>query len=1235
MSNQSIIRDTLFRTLPEDVRECIQEDVKSFSVVIQTSFDSKEAVEEKLSRLHKQFRALPFVPDELREVANRCHLSALLEPLAIKLFQQTGHRVFAKHIALFCPTLKSEIAVAFGDLPDHVCGPALLADEFTVRGPIGSGSEAQIFEARNYDGLIRALKITRNTEADKARLRNENTVINALNDESIGARCPFIIGPTHFREADDFIFLEMDKLNGQNLLGEITRKWSADNVAELGIQLCTAFQFIHKRGYFHADISAKNVLIEPASNGLPFRAVVIDFGLAVPANVGNRQIPSERNFGDGTPIYASPEQRKRMPLTASDECFSVGRLLAFVLTGEEHVSESTLTQSLLEQEAECPGLVTVLRKSIATETSDRFHSMKAMRDALVAYQATLQPKKIWRRAAFALIALSLLILTIYLINTRSLGDTNIDSSMKTAELQTAMARELAEISSRIDGPTSLEIVAAEKSVDLKEINRGDFKVSLVLDPTSTLGESCLEITFSDRVYPISGTCEFKIGDGPWRTPHRYSGNDALYAFRKDESGDVQVRLYSEGRYGREKVIGPFHYKLDYDYWKVRATEHSAEESKTEFDKSKLLRFDSRNHRWMIAEAYYDLFQFPHVAFIDKILFGTDPAHLNEIVEIRTFLESASRKERVFGAYRSSTDYEKAAMLLHEHAQNNFPGSCLEVRTVYTQLRFVDGSTSSVQKFSRDLAMWERPMNADLRDEIALVALEKAFVKQSNEVWRLNPKLPQKWEEAIMKIEYGHDPHDFKDAIYFGNTETQRLDRLTKKIYADRDVFLWRVVFRDQKVSRPVIGYTKRLDLFSGSKLPRIWTSNDNYEGYIEPSHVRRFAPPIKIFACDRKGETVFLLDGNQKFQAMHIDSGKLLFERIVPNDFSIICLSPIGGTLLVCQLLDANLQYELLDAENGQRITSWVAENAEHWGYDPHGDFLVAGWVPNGMQLFPNHVHLTPFYTTLRSAKTGDIIQGPGTKHPSQFIGSCGGKRYVTYNRPKDEIEIISVGRDNNAAASPKTFKVTTRSSPDVTIVSRDGSKLLVCDGHEHTVQVFDLLNMSRIYSCFSYNDNDGTVPIFTLDSKGLVVRDQTGLHVVDIDTGVHLLEFPRNKYDVARLSEEFKYVPRATPSQLCALRDPDNPTVAMSPQMKASSLDLARLGITSLGSEYIVRSQPIYGDLGAVIELISFKKRKIYRCRVPFGHQPIGHCVAADGAAVTGYSQDGIMWQWRIDDES
>jgi serine/threonine protein kinase len=99
---------------------------------------------------------------------------------------------------------------------------------------------------------------------------------------------------------------------------------------DIAIQTAWALDYAHKRHFVHQDVKPGNVLM--TSDGT---AKLTDFGLARAARVAAQDAQSRASaeFAGGTPAYWSPEQEKKLRVTAAADVWSWGLSVLEMFTG--------------------------------------------------------------------------------------------------------------------------------------------------------------------------------------------------------------------------------------------------------------------------------------------------------------------------------------------------------------------------------------------------------------------------------------------------------------------------------------------------------------------------------------------------------------------------------------------------------------------------------------------------------------------------------------------------------------------------------------------------------------------------------------------------------------------------------------------------------------------------------------------------------------------------------------
>lgn len=196
---------------------------------------------------------------------------------------------------------------------------------------LGEGSFGEVWRA--WDPRLErdvALKLRHATDTDAsvrrdldearllARVRHPNvlTVYDvAVHDGRAGLVTDFVRGAT----------LESRLASGE--------RWSPDEAALVGLDLCRALAAVHATGLVHGDVKAANVMREDGG-----RLVLMDFGSAHAAAIGAG--PGRT----GTPLAAAPELLRGERATPASDLYSLGVLLFRLTSGRWPVPASSLEE---------------------------------------------------------------------------------------------------------------------------------------------------------------------------------------------------------------------------------------------------------------------------------------------------------------------------------------------------------------------------------------------------------------------------------------------------------------------------------------------------------------------------------------------------------------------------------------------------------------------------------------------------------------------------------------------------------------------------------------------------------------------------------------------------------------------------------------------------------------------------------------------------------------------------
>ncbi len=199
----------------------------------------------------------------------------------------------------------------------------------------------------------------------------------------------------YFAEANELFIIE-EYIEGETLKDQWEKqsRFSEEEVISLVLDLLKILEQLHKYRVIHRDIKPSNIMIRKR-DGKP---VLIDFGLVkenAQTIVDQKGLPvTQMQFG--TPGFAPPEQWLQKPVFASD-LYSLG-VTAICLLADKPPSElHNQANGELDWRDQTPQvgpeLAKVLDKATKANFSERYLSVKEMREALTAAVAARKKRE--------------------------------------------------------------------------------------------------------------------------------------------------------------------------------------------------------------------------------------------------------------------------------------------------------------------------------------------------------------------------------------------------------------------------------------------------------------------------------------------------------------------------------------------------------------------------------------------------------------------------------------------------------------------------------------------------------------------------------------------------------------------------------------------------------------------------------------------------------------------------
>lgn len=249
------------------------------------------------------------------------------------------------------------------------------SDDYDVLGFLGRGTFGSVWRARDLS-LERevALKLLHPDVA-----QHPATVARFLREARLAAQLahPAIIPIYDLDARGDVTWYTMELAEAGSVANLIERSGARpfDDIASQVEAVLDALAAAHSSGIVHRDLKPENILIDRYR-----RWRVTDFGIA--------KGEEEPTGATGTPAFAAPEQLLGEPQGPAVDCFGIGGIVAFALTGEPPFSGSDATSILARQLAGDYGparfdapVARFLQRALAADPKARYPDAAAMREA--------------------------------------------------------------------------------------------------------------------------------------------------------------------------------------------------------------------------------------------------------------------------------------------------------------------------------------------------------------------------------------------------------------------------------------------------------------------------------------------------------------------------------------------------------------------------------------------------------------------------------------------------------------------------------------------------------------------------------------------------------------------------------------------------------------------------------------------------------------------------------------
>ena len=187
---------------------------------------------------------------------------------------------------------------------------------YEIVSELGRGAMGLVYRAVDPNiGRTVALKTMRvdvhgmEHEEMLRRFKNEARAAGLMNH-------PNIVTIYDAGEVDGLFYIAMEYLEGETVQSLMMQKrvLPAEQIVEIGVQVCAGLEYAHQMKVIHRDIKPANIMITRQNV-----AKIMDFGISKAAGT-----MTNTSQVLGTPNYMAPEQVKGLDLDGRADLFSFG-----------------------------------------------------------------------------------------------------------------------------------------------------------------------------------------------------------------------------------------------------------------------------------------------------------------------------------------------------------------------------------------------------------------------------------------------------------------------------------------------------------------------------------------------------------------------------------------------------------------------------------------------------------------------------------------------------------------------------------------------------------------------------------------------------------------------------------------------------------------------------------------------------------------------------------------------